>query len=558
MDFSYSLAKTYIELNAIPKFTSIGTHLGIKECNAEKIIEYLNNLSEKEGFIFKNYCPSGEKDRRFFSDENGRKIDAIRIKIQEWKELFVINENEFHFLITALLESVNLVSNIAGTYGAFLKEWDNRALKPIKLSLPKIIYSRRKNLAFKQDSNDLIKEIRNIDILYLDPPYNNRQYSSNYFLLDLIARGWFEQEQPMPIGATGIINYRDKISAYCYKEKAGKALEDLVMNANAKYILLSYNNEGVIPDNQLIQILSKKGNLHIFTKTHKRYRSINQDENDPQTTEERLFLIETDLARKRANKLDGSSWLQNSFSIWRDIKKNQEEIKLNHPAIFPIQLAERIIEIFTNGSGKNILDCFAGSGSTLIAGLKKGMNVYGTDISDEFHSLFMDRVENNYAMFKEKGTYKYFVTDIKKINKYIEPNSIDLCLTSPPYWNILNSRRSADLKTRRNYSNEENDIGNIESYDEFLKELRESLQEVSRTLKDRGFFIIVVMDIRKGNKFYPLHMHISRMMEKIGFNFEDLIIWDRQNEYNNCKPLGYPYKFIVNKIHEYILIFRKI
>lgn len=80
--------------------------------------------------------------------------------------------------------------------------------------------------------------------------------------------------------------------------------------------------------------------------------------------------------------------MQYSFSIWRDVAKNQEEYRLKHPAIFPLQLAERIIDVLTNGSGKNILDCFAGSGSTLIAGLKKGMNVYGVDVSDEFQNYF--------------------------------------------------------------------------------------------------------------------------------------------------------------------------
>lgn len=557
LEFSYALAKTYIELNEEPKFLKLKKYLGIDTIDKNYVIGYLNNLSPIKDFIFNNYCPDGNGKRKYFSNENGQKIDAIRKKIEEWKNLSVISELEYYYLITALLEAINLVSNVAGTYSAYLKTWDQRAVKPMILTSPEIIPSKRNNKAFKKDANQLIKEVRNIDILYLDPPYNNRQYAANYFILELIAEGWFGTEKPVANGKTGMINYEHQLSEYCYKGRADKALNDLIVNANAKYILLSYNNEGVIADDEIKKILTQKGKVQLFKKTHKRYKSINQKEDDPQNTEERLYFVETSLAARRANKLDGQAWLQHSFSIWRDIAKNQEEIKLRHPAIFPIQLAERIISVLTNGSGKNILDCFAGSGSTLIAGLKKGMNVYGVDISDEFQQLFFRRINNHYLPYKENGEIRYFVKDAREISKYIEPNSIDLCLTSPPYWNILNARRSADLKTGRNYTDKVQDIGNIESYNNFIAGLKKIMTEVAITIRENGYCVIVVMDIRKGSKFYPFHLDVTRMMEEIGLTLEDLLIWDRQKEYNNCKPLGYPYKFIVNKVHEYILIFKK-
>jgi len=283
------------------------------------------------------------------------------------------------------------------------------------LTAPEIIPSNRNNKAFKQDANKLIREIKNIDILYLDPPYNSRQYAANYFILELVAEGWFGTKKPTIVGKTGMRNYDHQLSEYCYKGRANKALDHLITGASAKYILLSYNNEGVITDNEIKNILTRKGKVQLFKKTHKRYKSINQKDDDPKNTEERLYFIETGLATKRANKLDGQSWLQYSFSIWRDIAKNQEEYKLKHPAIFPLQLSERIIDVLTNGSGKNILDCFAGSGSTLIAGLKKGMNVYGVDVSDEFQKLFFSRINNHYLPYKENGKIKYFVKDAREI-----------------------------------------------------------------------------------------------------------------------------------------------
>lgn len=557
LESSYALAKTYIELNNEPKFTALKKHLGVASIDSDYVIGYLNNLTPKQGFITKHYCPSGKEKRKYFSNENGQKIDVIREKINEWKTKKVVTELEYYYLITALLEAVNLISNVAGTYAAYLKTWDPRAKKPLILVAPKIIPSKRKNQALKKDANGLVRDL-NIDILYLDPPYNSRQYASNYFLLEIIAEGWFGKKKPEVNGKTGINNYDHLKSDYCYKGEAENALNDLIGNTKAKYILLSYNNEGLISDKKIKDILKTAGKVSLFKRSHKRYKSVNQKDSDAKTTEERLYFVETPLAVKRANKLDGGKWLQYSFSIWRDIAKNQEEYKLNHPAIFPIQLSERVIDVFVNGSGKNVLDCFAGSGSTLIAGLQKNMNVYGFDLSKEFKDLFHSRVKNYYPECNlNSRNANYFVDDAKNIGKHIKPNSIDLCLTSPPYWDILNARRSADLKHGRNYSDSSKDIGNIESYENFMQELQNIMQEVYKTIKPGGYCVMVVMDIRKGSNFYPFHSDVANAMQRSGYSFEDMIIWDRQKEYNNCKPLGYPYKFIVNKVHEYVLVFRK-
>ncbi|MCG2809472.1 MAG: DNA adenine methylase, partial [Candidatus Portnoybacteria bacterium] len=233
LEFSYALAKTYIELNEEPKFIKLKKYLEVGQIDKNYVIGYLNNLSPKKGFIFDNYCPNGKGQRQYFSNENGQKIDAIREKIEEWKNLSVISEIEYYYLITAVLEAVNLVSNVAGTYSAYLKIWDQRAIKPMILTSPEIIPSKRNNKAFKKDANQLIREVKNIDILYLDPPYNSRQYAANYFILELIAEGWFGAKKPIANGKTGMINYNHQISEYCYKGRAGKALDDLIANVKA-------------------------------------------------------------------------------------------------------------------------------------------------------------------------------------------------------------------------------------------------------------------------------------------------------------------------------------
>ena len=118
-------------------------------------------------------------------------------------------------------------------------------------------------------------------------------------------------------------------------------------------------------------------------------------------------------------------------------------------------------------------------------------------------------------------------------------------------------KRSADQKDTVNYSDKENDVGNIPNYDEFVSTLSQLFWQVNRVPKKGGYCIVNVMDIRKKSNFYPLHSDLATAMQKVGFIYDNLIIWDRQADYNNMRPLGYPYKFRINKVHEYLLIFIK-
>ncbi|MCK4905751.1 DNA methyltransferase, partial [bacterium] len=181
----------------------------------------------------------------------------------------------------------------------------------------------------------------------------------------------------------------------------------------------------------------------------------------------------------------------------------------------------------------------------------------GFDISKKYCEMAKKRLDVTYKTMFEKPLYKIYPDSALNIKKYLKPNSIDLTITSPPYWDILNRKRTADRKEIRNYSNSQKDFGNITDYEEFLLSLQEVFREVYYVTKPNRYCIVVVMDIRKGPNFYQFHSDLTRKMEEIGFTLKDIIIWDRQKEYNNMRPLGYPYSFVVNKVHEYILIFKK-
>ena len=255
----------------------------------------------------------------------------------------------------------------------------------------------------------------------------------------------------------------------------------------------------------------------------------------------------------RANQLNGKDWLQRSFSIWRNIGKDKDA--RDHPAAFPVALASRLIECYAADETGIVFDPFAGSGSTLLAALNAGMEAIGSDINPHYREIFKRRLPSD---IMKSNRWSYEIQDSRVMNGMIKPESIEICITSPPYWDILNRRRSADKKKTISYSNSEDDLGNITDYDDFLKSLGLVAGCVEKSLRGGGYFILNVMDIRKGSRFYPLHQDAALVLQDTGnFVLNDIIIWDRQPDYNNMKTLGYPHKFIINKVHEYLLVFRK-
>lgn len=265
---------------------------------------------------------------------------------------------------------------------------------------------------------------------------------------------------------------------------------------------------------------------------------------------------------EKMNNLNGKEWLQNSFSIWRDVGKTSEERKLKHPAMFPQQLVEKLIKIYTKDSGEVILDPFLGIGSTLKAAHNLGKKGIGFDLNKDYCEIAKGRVTNheadeNFNKKVKRFEPKIYCEDSRNILKHVKPNSVDLVVTSPPYWDILTMKRTADMKDGRKYSDSDDDIGNIHDYEAFLQDLKTVYSEVYKTLKPNKRCICVVMDIRKKDKFYPLHEDQSRIMREIGFELEEYVIWDRQKEYNNMKTLGYPWVFRFNKVHEFICVYWK-
>jgi DNA modification methylase len=204
-----------------------------------------------------------------------------------------------------------------------------------------------------------------------------------------------------------------------------------------------------------------------------------------------------------------------------------------------------------------ILDPFAGTGSTLVASKRLRRFGIGVELSDEFIEVYENRGDNANLFDNDEYAPVLVKGDARNLSDWVQKESVQLTVTSPPYWDILNQKRTADYRDAKNYSDSDADLGNIQSYGMFLSALKGVFGKVYDATANCGVCCVVVMDIRKKNKFYPLHIDTIGFMADVGFVLDDIIIWDRRQEYNNLRPLGYPHVFRVNKVHEFILVFKK-
>jgi len=230
------------------------------------LLEELNRTEEAEGFIYQHYALGGHGERQYFSDENARKIDAIRQRIESWREEGRIDEDQYFFFLASLIESADKVANTASVYGAYLKQLKRSAQKPLVLEAAEFEKIGEGHEVYQEDANELIGKISG-DILYMDPPYNQRQYGANYHLLNTIAR----YDAFIPKGKTGLREYIR--SDYCKKAVVLERFEALIKNADFNYIFLSYNNEGLMQSQEVEKIMQKYGRYHLATTQYQRFKA---------------------------------------------------------------------------------------------------------------------------------------------------------------------------------------------------------------------------------------------------------------------------------------------
>lgn len=254
-------------------YVPLRAFFGISNFDSESIeekITYLNNLKvKKENYFSLHYGGT------YFTKDNARKIGAIREEIEK----IARNKDEAYILLTSLLYATDKVANTVGHYDAYREELD--VVQSLQLLIPNIKHTQNiENEIYHEDANELIRKIY-CDVLYMDPPYNSRQYSDTYHLLENLTK-W---EKPVLFGKAKKMNRTTLKSRYSLKS-APQAFADLISNAQCKHILISYNSTGDskhgrsnarISDSEIMNALKKRGDVEIFKRVHKAFTAGKSD-----------------------------------------------------------------------------------------------------------------------------------------------------------------------------------------------------------------------------------------------------------------------------------------
>lgn len=262
------------------------------------------------------------------------------------------------------------------------------------------------------------------------------------------------------------------------------------------------------------------------------------------------------------NCLSAKEWLKSQIGVWQFFYEGRDIRDKNlHPATFPISLAKKVISLFTH-EGELVLDPFVGSGTTLVAAQDLNRNAVGFDLQEKYIELCINRlVKNNLFNQAQQVAIN---DDAFHIPDYIEPNSVSLIWTSPPYANLLNRKRKNKSRRERNneqlhkieqYSQDSRDLGTM-PLEEYTKAMGDIFERLLPLLRPKGHCVINVPDMWWENKRITIHVSLINELRQRGYELRNTIIWDRTNIVNRIGIFGYPSNYItMGTTFEYLLDF---
>ena len=373
-------------------------------CHFERLgfdpFAFLNQSDEKvQGFIYKNYAPT-ESSRMYFTPENAARIDYFRKQIEEWHKNKLLSEAEYMLLLASLVESVSRVSNTAGVYGAFLKKWDGRALKPIEFIKPAYNACDSLNIKIYNDKTENIISDVKCDILYLDPPYTQNQYGTQYHLLETLILS----DHPSVSKVTGSRPVMPMRSDWSKEYKAHILLDRIIANTTARYIVMSYNNDGLMSKEYIEAVMKRYGKPETYCckkisyKKYQNWKSQNHKEHF-----EYLFFVE---------------------------KKDPADVVYESPLNY-IGSKARVIPAIRENLPSDIddfIDAFGG-------GFNVGINIRSESVVyNEYNHFVKELIES----FWQYDTFSYIVYMKKMIRRFeLEPGRKDAYLNVRDYYNSL-------------------------------------------------------------------------------------------------------------------------
>jgi adenine-specific DNA-methyltransferase len=278
MEYAYVFARAYVEVAVPPETATVAASLGVRGRSLAAITHHLDRLPPEHGFIHRHYSPDGEAGREhgrmYFTAANAGRIDAIRARLHAWRTGQRIGRDLHDLLLAALIEAADRVANTTGVYAAYVKTWQPNAVRPLKLRVPRVLPGNG-CVARRADALAVVQDLEPFDLLYLDPPYNSRQYAGYYHVPEVIARGWSDAPHSTR-GKTGLIDDRDRRSDWSRAGRCEDAFERLVATAPARHILMSYNDEGIIREETIRRVLREHGRAATYRRYstgYRRYRS---------------------------------------------------------------------------------------------------------------------------------------------------------------------------------------------------------------------------------------------------------------------------------------------
>jgi len=271
-----------------------------------------------------------------------------------------------------------------------------------------------------------------------------------------------------------------------------------------------------------------------------------------------------DCDKNRINCMTAKEWIRSQLGVWQFYYEARDIRDKNiHPATFPISLAQQVIKLFTH-EGELVLDPFIGSGTTLVAAQDLNRNAVGFDLKSDYITLCTKRLSSN--NFFNKAQQIAIQDDAQNITSYLEPNSVSLIWTSPPYANLLNRERKN--KSRRNRDNGQ--LGKVEQYsqdpsdlgtmplDQYTTRMGDIFEKLLDLLKPKAHCVINIPDMWWENERITIHISLVQELRKRGYELRNTIIWDRTNIVNKIGIFGWPSNYItMGTTFEYLLDFWK-
>lgn len=264
----------------------------------DEMARTLSHVAPNEGFISRHFspgCGAASAGRMYFTPENAARIDAAREELERWRKSGVVDEDAYYLLLAGIIEGADRVANTAGVYASYMKRWQPNARRPFSVSIESPVSGKRA-FAYLMDAAEAASEIGDIDLIYIDPPYNSRQYVAYYHIPEILARGWSDGE-PGIRGKVGLLAGDEGRSPWSHGRRVQKLFHALLSATGARHALVSFNSEGHLEPEILENLLRKAavdGEVSHFTQRYRRYRADSDHEGRQyhgDFAQEHLYLI---------------------------------------------------------------------------------------------------------------------------------------------------------------------------------------------------------------------------------------------------------------------------